>query len=189
MKTYIYMVRHCDSPKEGEERTRGLTELGKKGVRSVTEILKKEKIDLIVSSPYLRATLTVQQLAEEIGQEVMIYEDLRERVFTVKETRMSDSELMPLIKKSFDDDSFSLTGAESNSECRKRAIEILQKLLITHKGHKVVISTHAVIMTLMMGYYDIKYGLDFLLNTTKPDIYRMEFENQDLLQVERLVNG
>ena len=66
---------------------------------------------------------------------------------------------------------------------------ILQKLLITHKGHKVVISTHAVIMTLMMGYYDKKYDLDFLLNTTKPDIYRMEFENQDLLQVERLGNG
>ncbi|AAP10126.1 Phosphoglycerate mutase [Bacillus cereus ATCC 14579] len=30
-------------------------------------------------------------------------------------------------------------------------------------------------MTLMMGYYDSKYDLNFLLQTSKPDIYRMEF--------------
>ncbi|TKI75768.1 histidine phosphatase family protein, partial [Bacillus mycoides] len=29
MKTFIYMVRHGDSPKSGKEKTRGLTEKGK----------------------------------------------------------------------------------------------------------------------------------------------------------------
>ncbi|MBZ9536257.1 hypothetical protein KGR20_18950 [Cytobacillus oceanisediminis] len=41
-------------------------------------------------------------------------------------------------------------------------------------------------MTLMMGYYDNQFDLDFLLNTTKPDIYRMEFQGNKLMQVQRL---
>ncbi len=28
MSTFVYMVRHGESPKEGNERTRGLTEKG-----------------------------------------------------------------------------------------------------------------------------------------------------------------
>lgn len=41
-------------------------------------------------------------------------------------------------------------------------------------------------MTLMMGYYDSKYGLNFLLQTSKPDIYRMEFNGQELVEIKRL---
>lgn len=41
-------------------------------------------------------------------------------------------------------------------------------------------------MTLMMGYYDLNYELTFLHNTSKPDIYRMEFNGQELVEVNRL---
>jgi 2,3-bisphosphoglycerate-dependent phosphoglycerate mutase len=42
MQTYIYMVRHSDSPKIGEsERTRGLTEKGKRDAKRITELLKE----------------------------------------------------------------------------------------------------------------------------------------------------
>lgn len=33
MNTFIYMIRHGDSPKEGNERTRGLTEKGETDAR------------------------------------------------------------------------------------------------------------------------------------------------------------
>ncbi len=45
MSTYIYMVRHGESPKlEGNERMRGLTERGHMDARRVTDILKAERI-------------------------------------------------------------------------------------------------------------------------------------------------
>lgn len=46
MKTYIYMVRHGESPKtENNERTRGLTDRGLADAKRITEMLKDEGID------------------------------------------------------------------------------------------------------------------------------------------------
>lgn len=99
---------------------------------------------------------------------------------------MSDSELFPLLEKSFSDPNFFLEGGESNAVCQTRAIKVLNELLNTYRGKKVVLGTHGAIMTLMMGYYNNQYDLNFLLNTSKPDIYRMEFNGQELIEVTRL---
>ena len=54
MSTYIYMVRHGESPKlEGNERMRGLTERGHMDARRVTDMLKAERIDTFISSPII----------------------------------------------------------------------------------------------------------------------------------------
>lgn len=55
MKTIVYMVRHAESPyTEGTERTRGLTLEGKVKAAQITEILKDEGIQSMISSPYAR---------------------------------------------------------------------------------------------------------------------------------------
>ena len=83
MKTYIYMVRHAESPyTEGNERTRGLTPEGMVNANKVTEILKDEGIDIIISSPYARSILTVDGLARQLNLDIKTYEDLRERYFS-----------------------------------------------------------------------------------------------------------
>ncbi len=48
MKTFIYMVRHGDSPKFGKEKTRGLTEKGKLDVQRITDALQGEGIDVVI---------------------------------------------------------------------------------------------------------------------------------------------
>lgn len=186
MTTIIYMVRHGESPKEGNERTRGLTDKGKQDAIDIAKSLKDEGIEIFVSSPYTRAIETIRGLAEQAGKEVQEIEDLRERVFVSGDTRMSDKDLSPLLKKSFADPNFSLTGGESNAACQKRAIAILEDILKTYQGSKIAIGTHGAVIALMIGYYDSQYGLDFLLQSSKPDIYKMEFSNDKLLGVERL---
>lgn len=186
MSTFVYMVRHGDSPKEGNERTRGLTEKGKLDAHRIAEVLKEEGINTVISSPYTRSILTVEPLAKQIGQEVLIFEDLKERIFSTHDKRISDSELFPLLEKSFSDSTFALNGGESNADCQKRAVKDLTEILNTNRGKKVVIGTHGVVMTLIMGYYDSSYDLNFLHSTSKPDIYRMEFDEQELVNVKRL---
>jgi 2,3-bisphosphoglycerate-dependent phosphoglycerate mutase len=95
MNTFIYMVRHGDSPKEGNERTRGLTEKGLLDAERITALLKEEDIDAVISSPYLRSILTVDQ----IGQEVAVVEDFKERIFSSGDHRISDKELGPLLDR------------------------------------------------------------------------------------------
>lgn len=186
MTTYIYMVRHGDSPKDGDERTRALTEKGQLDAERVTAILKDEEIDMVVSSPYLRSILTVEKLAKSIGEEVLIYEDLKERRFSLEDTRVSDGDLLPLLERSFQDSDYTLAGGESNADCQARAVTVLREVLDANEGKRIVIGSHGAVMTLMMGYFDDKYDLDFLHSTTKPDIYRLEFEEQKLVDVRRL---
>jgi 2,3-bisphosphoglycerate-dependent phosphoglycerate mutase len=81
MSTIVYMVRHGDSPKEGNERMRGLTEKGYEDARRVTELLSDKEIDVVASSPYLRSILTVEKIALHIGKEVEVIENLRESIF------------------------------------------------------------------------------------------------------------
>lgn len=189
MNTFIYMVRHGDSPKDGDEISRGLTDKGELDARLVTSILREEEIDVVISSPYNRAILTVQKLAEGIGKEVLIFENLKERTFSAGKMRVSDEDLYSILEESFADPHFRLPGAESNQTCQKRAVKVLIDLLDVYKGRKLVIGTHGLVMTLMMNYFDMQYNLDFLMNISKPDIYRMEFHNQDLVEVKRLWRG
>lgn len=186
MNTIIYMVRHGESPKDGNERTRGLTDKGKLDAQKVSDVLIEEGIEVVISSPYHRSILTVQQLAIHLGQEVLVVEDLKERTFTSEDKRISDKELFPLLTKSFSESNFALLGGESNADCQKRAIKVMKKLLNTYQGRKVVIGTHGAVMALMMGYYDSKYNLNFLLHTSKPDIYKMVFNKQELVDIKRL---
>lgn len=181
------MVRHGDSPKEGNERTRGLTEKGETDARQLAAILKAEEVNVVTSSPYTRSIRTVEKLAHQLGEEIIVFEDLKERVFTLEDERISDQKLLPLLEKSFVDFNYSLEGGESNAECQKRAIKVLKEILSVYKEQKIVIGTHGVVMTLMMAFYDNKYDLEFLHSTSKPDIYKMEFKDQTLLSVQRVL--
>jgi 2,3-bisphosphoglycerate-dependent phosphoglycerate mutase len=181
------MVRHGESPKtEGNERTRGLTDKGRSDSRIITELLKEEGIDTFVSSPYRRAVLTIEEVARFLGKEILVFEELKEIVFSSDDKIMSDKELYPLVKKMFSDPDFSLPGGESITICQNRVIPIMKKILNENKGRKIAIGTHGAVMTMMMGYFDRQYDLDFLLNTSKPDIYKMEFDEEVLVGTERL---
>jgi 2,3-bisphosphoglycerate-dependent phosphoglycerate mutase len=180
------MVRHAESPyNEGTERTRGLTTKGKGDVEKVTEILKEEGIDVIISSPYNRAILSIEGLAQNLGLDIETIEDLRERHFA----REIIENLMSVINEKFYDFDYSLPGGESNSECQNRSISVIKNILKEHSGKKIAIGTHGLVMTLMMNYFDSSYGLDFLNQLKKPDIYKLSFENLELIEVIRLWNG
>jgi len=187
MKTYIYMVRHGESPKmEGNERTRGLTDKGWSDACIINELLQDEGIDVFVSSPYRRAILTIEGLAQSLGKEMNVIEDLKEIVFIGNDKIMPDKEVYPLVKKMFAEPDFSLPGGESFTNGQNRVVTILKNILSEYKGLKVAIGTHGAVMTMMMGYFDSQFDLDFLLKTSKPDIYKMEFDEGVLTRTERL---
>lgn len=185
MKTFIYMVRHAESPyTDGDERTRGLTLEGKMNAEKITEILKDEGINTIISSPYNRAILTLEGLAKELELDIQIFEDLREKHFS--DYIITNEEFMPAMKKMFDDPAYALPGGESNTVCQNRSVVVLKHILEVHKGKKVAIGTHGNVMTLMMNYFNSNYGFDFMNQTKKPDIYKLQFKELELEEVTRL---
>ena len=187
MNTFIYFVRHGESPKtEGNERTRGLTDKGKSDALIITNLLMDEGIDIFISSPYRRAILTIEDAAKITNKEVLVFEDLRELVFIAEDKIYPDTELRSLVTRMFSNQDFYLPGGESINYCLDRAITVFKSILTKYKDKKIVIGTHGLIMTLIMGYYNPHYNLEFLMKTTKPDIYRMEFKEEILLETKRI---
>lgn len=187
MNTYIYMVRHGESPKlDGGERTRGLTEKGSLDVHKVTDILKTEGIDTFISSPYKRAVLTIEKTANLYEREILIYENLKECMFSSGDQVISDKEVYPLVQKMFSNPGYALAEGESYADCQRRVVKVLKEILMDFQGQKIVMGTYGLVMTLMMNYFDKQYGFEFLMNTSKPDIYKMEFKEKQLMNVERL---
>ncbi|WP_438350415.1 histidine phosphatase family protein [Paenibacillus sp. FA6] len=182
-QTRIYFVRHAESPFiEGEERSRGLSDKGMLDSMKVKELLINEGIDVWVSSPYERAIQTIQNLADELFADILIEEDLRERVIG----DFSNWGFKEAKRKVYEDFNYTFPNGESSQQAQKRGVEIIEKILNYYQGKRIAIGTHGDIMTLMMNHFDAEYDYFFWGSTTMPDIYKMDFEGLELSNVTRL---
>lgn len=187
IQTVIYFVRHAESPFiQGMELTRGLSEQGKLDAIKVKEILVGEKIDLLISSPYERAILTIRELANELGKEIRSEGDLRERQLAGEEHVISKEQFYESKRRLYEDQHYAFPDGESSLQAQERAIRVLQQILSDNSGKRIVIGTHGDIMTLMLNYFDHKYDIDFWESTTMPDIYKLEIEENQLKLVTRI---
>ncbi|AJD92175.1 phosphoglycerate mutase family protein [Jeotgalibacillus malaysiensis] len=186
MITEVYMVRHAHSVFSLEfEETRGLSKQGWKSVEKVTEVLKNEEIDVIYSSPYVRARQTLEGLAKELGQEIYIDKRFRERDLAARDHHFEDP--ISAVKKVFDDYDFKFPEGESNNEVMERGVAALKEVITDHAGKNIAIGIHGNIFACIMSWFDERYGFEFSLQTTKPDIYKLTVdENFSLKNVERL---
>jgi len=141
---------------------------------------------MIISSPYTRAILSVEGLAKHLNIDIKVFEELRERHFAAD--IIDNAELMSSIRESFNDPEYTLPGGESNADCQKKAISVVKPILKEHRGKKIVIGTHGLVMTLMMNHFNPNFGLEFLNQLKKPDICKMQFEDLELKEVTRMLN-
>lgn len=183
MSTLVYFVRHAESPFiEGMERIRGLSEKGERDSLQVNSILKTKGIDVIISSPYERAIQTVKHLADELNQEVIMYEGLKERALG----EIGEVPFKQAKQKLYTDFQYKFNLGESSEEAQERAINELNAILIKYEGRTVVLGTHGDIMTLMLNYFDDHYGIEFWESTSMPDIYELQFSKNNLERVKRI---
>lgn len=186
IRTKVFFVRHAESPyRPGKERSRGLSEKGLLDAEKVSELLVSEDIDLIISSPYERAILTVKSLAEKLRKEIILEEDLRERRLIGDTYEITKEEFIESKQRVFEDWEYSFPGGESSKQAQDRAINVFLQILDEFKGKNIVIGTHGDIMTLIMNYFNKKYDYEFWQSTTMPDIYELEFAGISLENVRR----
>lgn len=95
---------------------------------------------------------------------------------------------MDSLERMFSDPDFSLPGGESSRELQIRAIGVFEDIRNQYEGKRIAIGTHGNIMTVIMNYYNSEFDYDFFKQTTKPDIYKMIFKGDRLIEVERLWN-
>ncbi len=187
LETRIYMIRHCESPKlGGSEERRGLTRKGKIDASKLTTLLRNEDIEVFISSPYTRALLSIEELATESGKEILLCENFKECTFSKGDKVVPNEQVYPLVKKMFSNHEYAILGGETYNQCLDRAIFGLERVLRNFKGKRIAISTHGFVMTIMIRNFIKHIGFDFLMETTKPDVFLLKFDGMTVTEFTRI---
>lgn len=180
VKTNIYLVRHAHSFYTPDEINRPLSDKGLLDAIRVTELLIKEKITHVFSSPFKRAIQTVEDVANIFDLNIVINDNFRDR----KLADHSVDDFNKVIFEYWQDFNFSLEGGETSYVAQARGVKALQNILEHYSGGNIVIGTHGNMMVLIMNYFDQTYDYDIWRQLKMPDIYKLSFDEKKLMNVK-----
>ncbi|MDA1334496.1 MAG: class I tRNA ligase family protein [bacterium] len=156
----------------------GITPKGKLQVKKAITKLKKEDIDLVISSDLLRTKETAQMIAKELHVPILYDEDLREMQFGDYERKNS----RPIM------DEWGLTaerldmklpgmGAESWNDIKARMNKVFKRLEELHKNKNIVLVGHGdphwFLEAIMTGSSDPEGIPDVAVYPTKGDFHKV----------------
>jgi broad specificity phosphatase PhoE len=130
--TPFYFIRHGETDWNQRNIIMGsidipLNEVGLKQAQEAAEILKEESFDIIISSPRIRARQTAEIIAKKAHRQILLEQDLAERIWGEAEGKPVDP-----TKSSFDDKD-TPPGAETFSAFQRRVMEAVSSLLLIGK--------------------------------------------------------
>lgn len=169
--TIFYLVRHAHADWTLDEN-RPLSAQGFEDAKRVADMLQEYPIHAIYSSPERRAYQTVSPLADQMGIQIEIEADLRERKLGVD----AFEDFSGAVEVTWRDPSFAYPGGESNVDAQKRGIAVVQKLQDKYQNDHIVLSTHGNLLALILQGFDPKIDFLFWKSLTMPDIYQLEFQ-------------
>jgi 2,3-bisphosphoglycerate-dependent phosphoglycerate mutase len=176
--TTILLVRHAEPvhPREGdraeEDDKRPLTAVGKKAAALVAEQLQTQPITAIYSSPLRRAVETVAPLAEALGLEIQLHDDLAER--WLADCILADEAWLDIFRKTWDDIDFIPERGESRGSTQERALRALDGIRAAHPGQTVVASTHGGLIGCLLRALDDGTRFEEALKIPMPAVFALK---------------
>ncbi len=136
-----------------------LTEKGKEQVRAKIDELKKQNIDLIISSPFIRTTETAEIIADGIGY------DKKEIVFDsqIEEIKLGEfegkniQEIIQFFTSQKERFSKIVPGGETMTDVKKRAGNFLYEINEKYSNKNILIVTHSATFWMLVAASE---GLD-----------------------------
>ena len=183
--TTIYFVRHAEPDYNNhDDFFRPLTDKGMKDRIKVTNYLLDKKIDVVLSSPYVRAVDTVADFAKNAGLSIETVDDFRER----KIDNVWIEDFKGFCKKQWSDFNYKLSDGESLNEVQKRNIRALEEVVDKYSGKNIVIGSHGTALSTIINYYDNSFNYDNfnVIRTVMPWVVKFEFENKRCVLIEEI---
>lgn len=160
----LYIVRHCSAA--GQAPDAPLTSEGKAQAQRLADFLQDKEIEPIISSPYVRAVNSIEPLAERLNLEVQVDPRLSERILSPEPLE----NWLDCLKHTFTDFDLAYDGGESSRQAMNRVVAVVDELLPRHP-ESVVVVTHGNLMTLLLRYFDKRFGFEEWAALTNPDVY------------------
>ena len=187
--TEIYFVRHAQSRSDDrDDRTRRLTETGKRDSEAVSWLLADRGITFVASSPYTRAIDTVSGFAELAGLPVNTYEDLRER----NAGGWYGDNFFEFIERQWADFDHHIEDGESLREVQERNVKVIKQLIFEHEDEKIAVATHGTALSAILNYYYPQFDFECFKKIVDfmPFVIRLAFDGETNInaQVELVIH-
>ncbi|MGO4541662.1 histidine phosphatase family protein [Paenibacillus sp. 2TAB19] len=170
----IYLVRHCKA--EGQEPEAPLTGQGQEDAEcTIVDFFEDKKIEIIVSSPYVRAIDTIKPFSKFIGREISIDERLKERILSTAEL----GDWLIKLEQTYDDLDLKFEGGESSNEAMRRGLAVINELIELPATNLVVV-THGALLSLIIRHYVKNFGFNEWKQMKNPDIYCLEVSEKEI---------
>lgn len=184
--TIVYFVRHAEPDfSNHNDLSRALTDKGKRDTALVNTYLEDKHIELVLSSPFLRAIETVEGFANTQSMKVTIVEDFRER----KVDSCWIEDFIGFTIKQWEDFDYKLSDGECLKEVQLRNIAALENVLKEHKNKNIVVGSHGTALSTILNYYDNSFGYNDFNNikSLMPWIVKFIFDdNQCCIEIEKI---
>jgi len=205
MQTTVYLIRHSKPMKEevinlinsDNLPTYGIKNAlsveGEKRAEDLSKWKELQKIDLVISSNYVRAMSTAKYIAYENDKPIYINENFGERKHGILEW----SELPEgFEQRQKDEPEYKIGNGESQIEVANRMYDALTSTLKENKGKRIAIVSHGTAITFLfmkLGEYknDTVYFKDKVVipekfNWQAPEVFKMIFNNEELISIENI---
>jgi len=177
----IYLIRHCKAT--GQEPEAPLTQEGAEDAASIANYFKVKDIDVIYSSPYLRAIETIKPYSLMVNKEIIIDERLKERVLSTENL----NDWMQKLEATYKDLDLKFEGGESSNEAMLRALTIIQEVQDRPETNFILV-THGALLSLIIKCFDESYGFEEWKKLKNPDVYLLTVDQGESI-VQHLWDG
>ena len=152
----LYVARHGQTQWNQENKVCGrtdlpLTETGLEQAKLLAERTKDLKIDVILSSPMLRARQTAVPAASLHGLEILVDERLTEQDYGIYEGVSRFDEGFLAYKRHF---AFRYPGGESMMDVAHRVYSLLEEIKERYAGKNVLLVCHGGVCRVIRTYFE-----------------------------------
>jgi len=171
MKTILYLIRHAQSYPTSRQNYPEwpLSSLGKNQANNLGILLENLGITKVLSSPFTRCIQTVEPFAERNNINIVIENDLRERLIA---KNIIDG-FYNIWYKSWEDFDFALPGCETSAQAQERFVTVVSKLAVSNRGKIIALCTHGNVIGLFLNWIDKTVGRMEAERLRNPDIIRV----------------
>lgn len=168
----LIFLRHCQSKPtpDLQEALWPLSESGYKQARHLVRELSNDPVDVIYSSPYLRAIESIRPLAQARQITIITNDNLRERKLTDRFINNFDD----VVERAWSDFDWALPACESSRVAQKRIVNEVKNIKNQHQNKNILISSHGNLIGLYLNHFYPDFGFNQWRNMTQPAIFKQK---------------
>lgn len=166
----IVLVRHAAATGQGADAA--LTGEGQRQAQLLADRLLPLRIQRVISSPFVRATESIEPFCRRTGLRLETDNRLVERVLSAQ----PHPDWLEQLRRSFDEPDYCLEGGESSRAAQARGTSAVATALAS--GERCALVTHGNLLALICKSIDATVGFDFWSRLSNPDAFLVDVDDR-----------